>query len=218
MGNRAGYRECEALALFRAIYYNVTNMETIQEGSKKQHGIETIENPIRKEEFDLYLAWKSLPSAFRNPPRMKNGDQPTVREFASALGIEDEETLALMELKTQGDFAKKYGVDASTLTGWNKLIARRDLLADTRQWALGLTKNVLLAVYNSALKGNFLNAKLFFQVVNEWQEKVKVDHRYEGVTEFIVNVIPNGTNKHQNQVGSDGEASRSVAIPDGQGN
>lgn len=118
--------------------------------------------------FPVYALWRSLPRSILK--------QVSQEELIDRFGFDDPQVLDLVQLHTQGDFADKYGININTLTDWNKKLNENDPLAEARGWALGLTKNVVLSMYNHAVrKGNAELYKLFFKVVNEWQEKIKID-------------------------------------------
>jgi len=50
------------------------------------------------------------------------------------------------------DFSKKYNVENSTLTNWNKLIDKKETVSETRRWANKLTINILFALYRKNLE------------------------------------------------------------------
>ena len=78
--------------------------------------------PYKSREFELYVIWKALPPIYRGREE----------EVLKKLGIEDREALDLLQLKNQGNFAEKYGIDAGTLTDWNKKIREGNLTAPYR--------------------------------------------------------------------------------------
>jgi transposase-like protein len=130
------------------------------------------------DQFAKFVMWCSVPSLLRYPPANKGGSRPTPREFAENMGIEDEAVLELIEIKTQTEFAAKYGVDQKTLYNWKQKMQERDVMADLRQWAKPLTRNVALSLYNKAIRGGLPDHyKLFFQIVNGWSEKIRIDKR-----------------------------------------
>jgi hypothetical protein len=118
--------------------------------------------------YEVYALWRSLPVSILS--------QVSRDELVNRFGIDDENVANLVQIKTQTAFAEKYDLSIDTLTDWNKKIREKDPLIEARQWALSLTKNVVLSLYNHAIrKGNAELYKLFFKVVNEWQEKIKID-------------------------------------------
>ena len=107
------------------------------------------------------------------------------------MGIDDEMIISLMDIKTQGAFAKQYGVDEDTLTNWNKKLAQEDGMDDLRMWAKKMSKNVALALYNNAIrKGYAPEVKLWFQLVEQWEEKAKLDVKHHVAT-IEYETVPN---------------------------
>ena len=95
----------------------------------------------------------------------------------------------MINIKTQSEFAKIYGVENSTLSNWNKLIQKREIIPDTRRWAQQLTKNILFKLYKNALDtANPQSIKLWFQVVHGWNPNQKQEAGYQGVTEFNISL------------------------------
>ena len=96
-----------------------------------------------KREFEMYKVWKSL------PPMLKGKPVVNLRKF----GIEDEDLLSLLQIKTQTEFAEHYGVgDLGTLTDWNKRIRDEGSHDDIHLWARQLTPNVMFALYKNIMK------------------------------------------------------------------
>lgn len=145
---------------------------------KKQTGV----HQKNAELFETYALWRSLPM-----PILK---QMTPEQIREKMGFDDDDVLELCDIKTQNEFAAKYGVHYTTISEWNKLIRERDPLYEAKGWARGLAKNVVLSMYNHAIrKGNPLLMKLFFQVINDWEESSKVKMT-PGDIEFFIDVMP----------------------------
>lgn len=146
---------------------------------------------IKVYEYNKYKVWKAIPSLLRNPPMDKiTRTRPDPREFAIAMGIEDEETLELIDIPTQKAFAVRFGLSEDTLVDWNKTAGLQNTMEQVRAWATHLTKNVVLALYNNAIrKGNMMEVKLWLQVVEGWEEKQKVDHAYLGVAGIQYEIV-----------------------------
>lgn len=137
----------------------------MKKGSKSNTNIAVREENL--ETFETYALWKSLPiSVISQVPR---------DELSSKFGIDDDRVLDLAEIRTQLAFADKYGINKATLVAWNKKILERDPLIEAKNWAVNLTKNVVLSLYHHAIrKGNAHLYKLFFQIVNDWEEKSRI--------------------------------------------
>lgn len=125
---------------------------------------------FKKEQvWQLYVLWKALPFHLRGVA-VKDLDQ---------LGVDrDDEVLReLAAIKTQGAFAKKYGLDRATLTRWNKAIDERDALGDVRNFAKRLTKNVIMAHYKGATSQSrtaSADRKLWYQFIEKWNEQFEL--------------------------------------------
>ena len=135
-------------------------------------------NPYKKDVYETYTLWRSIPAFMR---------QAKHKDIAEQLHIEEPLVLELVAIRTQGEFAKKYGVEQSTLSNWNKLMEKRDPLADTRQWAGGLVKNLLFKLYMNALKtGDPRAIELFLRAGCGWNPNEKKQSEYKGVTQFNI--------------------------------
>lgn len=129
-----------------------------------------------QETFAKYVAWKTMPSLLRRPPKNKDGTTPDMEEFAASLGIDDPEQTALLMIRTQSEFAEKYDIHPDTLTDWNAKVKERDLFADLREFALPLHKNVMLSLYNKTIRGGLPeHYALWFKVFAQWSEKMQID-------------------------------------------
>lgn len=136
-----------------------------------------------KELYELYALWRSLPISIL---RTMSPDQ-----LYSRMGIDDPMMLELSQIHTQGAFCEKYNIHASTLSEWNKLIRLRNPLHDAKMWAQTLAKNAVMAMYNHGIrKGNPMMLKLFFQVVNDWEESSKLNVPQGNVTFVFKEIDP----------------------------
>mgnify|MGYP001573280773 FL=1 len=67
----------------------------------------------KKQEFESYIMWLSMPAILRGQPRH------VIEKF----GIDDELAMSLLEIKTQKEFANRFGIkDFGTLSAWNKRV------------------------------------------------------------------------------------------------
>lgn len=140
---------------------------------EKQNPPEKNIGVYKEKEFDMYCIWKSL------PPMIISPNKGTVDQVLEQLRIDDPMLIELAHIRTQGDFAELYGVEKSTLTEWNKLINKRDTLADIRIWAKRLSKNVILSMYNNAMKSDakaYKDRENFLKVIEGWSDKLDVKH------------------------------------------
>ena len=111
----------------------------------------------RKQDFNSYVLWKSLPSFLKGQPKV----------MLEKFGIADELAVELLQIKTQGEFATKFGIkDPGTLTDWNKRIEKEGLLTSINSWARSLTPNVVLALYKNASKnGKAQEVRAWFEII-----------------------------------------------------
>lgn len=113
-------------------------------------------DPYKKQVYETYALWKSLPSFLKGQPRV------ALEKF----GIEEETMFELLGIKTQLVFSKTYDVDVSTLTEWNKRLEKEGLIKDINSWARKLTPNVVFALYKNIVKsGRAHEVKAWFEIV-----------------------------------------------------
>jgi hypothetical protein len=97
----------------------------------------------KEEEYEMYAYWKFLPVQLRGLPE----------ESIKKLGIDDEDVLFLLAIKTQRQFAAEFGIkDLGTLTDWNKRLMKENSLPYIRFWSKFLDGNVVFAHYKKILQ------------------------------------------------------------------
>ena len=138
--------------------------------------------PYKKDVFDAYATWRSIPACMRNNP---------ANEMAKELTAEDALFGELLKVRNQSEFAQKYGVENSTLTNWNKLIEKNDPFSEVRMWGKKFTKDVLFALYRHTLEtGDAESVRLWLQVIEKWtyqKGKAEIPERkYEPVKFTII--------------------------------
>ena len=164
-------------------------------------------NPYKEDLFELFCKWRALPYQFKFPPKDKAGNRPTSEDFCAMMGIESKTILELVEIKNQKQFCEKYGTAESTLAEWNKNRKMRDNLADMRYWAKEMSRTVLMSLGNTASrKGRSFDVKLWFQLVEGWEEKQRVEHNYQGVQ--VIEILD--ADDEKNKVATNEETTRSV--------
>ncbi len=112
----------------------------------------------KKQEFESYVLWRSMPSILRGQPR----------HVIEKLGVDDELAMSLLEIKNQTEFAKRFGIkDLGTLTEWNKRINENGgLMKDIVGWAKKLTPNVISALYRETTKnGRAAEVKAWMEII-----------------------------------------------------
>jgi hypothetical protein len=122
-------------------------------------------NISKQKEYETYVMWKSLPSILYGQEEKK----------LSRLGL-DETTMELLKIKTQTEFAYRYKLALSTLSGWNQNedLGKR-VSAARKKWAKGLTSNVMGAFYEKILKhGDAGRVELWFKLNEDYREKIQI--------------------------------------------
>jgi hypothetical protein len=112
----------------------------------------------KKQEFESYVLWRSMPSILRGQPR----------HVIEKLGVDDELAMSLLDIKNQTEFAKRFGIkDLGTLTEWNKRINENGgLMKDIVGWAKKLTPNVISALYRETTKnGRAAEVKAWMEII-----------------------------------------------------
>jgi len=115
-------------------------------------------------------------------------------EFVKFIGLPRVLRVKEFGFNEQRDFAKKFNVAEQTLSRWKKKKGFwKDVAKITKNWARGKTPNVLLALYNKAIKeGDAKEAKVWFQYVEDWAEKHGVELGLdEEIDEIRFHVIRN---------------------------
>ena len=113
-------------------------------------------DPYKKQVYETYALWKSLPSFLKGQPRV------ALEKF----GIEEEAIFELLGIKTQLAFSKAYEIDVSTLTEWNKRLEKDGLILGINAWARKLTPNVIFALYKNIIKsGRAHEVRAWFEII-----------------------------------------------------
>jgi hypothetical protein len=122
--------------------------------------------PNKSHEYDLFCIWSSLPAFIKTQPE---------EVLKGKLGIDDIMLLELASIKNRTQFSAKFGVDMDTLAVWGRHIDQNPNVEDIKKWAKKLTKNVVMGVYNQAIKKGGENARLWVKWVEDWKETSAVD-------------------------------------------
>lgn len=147
--------------------------------------------------YETYCLWRSLPMAFIYEKK-SDGSELLPEEIQEKHGIEDETIISLIGIRNQTQFCERFNVAKNTLSNWNKHVKTRDVLMDIRRWATAFTKNVTKSLYDNAMsKGgtSFKDRENFFKVVNNWNEKLAVEHN---VGESLLDILKKGLSKNAN--------------------
>lgn len=160
--------------------------------------------PYKSDIYETYKVWRFLPSFFKNPPKdKKTGSRLSIEDYAEGMGVDDPQVIELMKIRSQTQFSEVFNVSPETLVIWNKKIKEDKSMNELRNWAIDLSKNVLASLYRKAVtKGDALEVKLWFQLVNEWEEKQTLVHKFTPIQtiEIFRDVNEQQPNNQQNQL------------------
>ena len=111
----------------------------------------------------------------KNPPANKPIEY---LEFVKFIAVPQ----VMRELKTQGDFSKKFEVSETTLSEWKARDGFWDDVAKQRRlFFKDKTSNVVASIYRAALESSPADRKLWLQYIEEWSEKQELEHKGEGL-------------------------------------
>jgi len=163
--------------------------ETNQNDSESSH--------IRQKEFEFYRVWRNM-----SPLLKIQSDESLI-----AAGIE-EWMIEIIKLENQNAFAEKFKVNKDTLTIWNKELDE-DQFEDRFAWAKHLTKNMLMALYRSALKkASAEQIKIWFQLVENWvpvtETKIEDSRETTKTRNNLYEIMEKWSNDEANKGNSDG--------------
>ena len=124
----------------------------------------------KKPEFQSYIIWKSLPAMLRG----------LSVENLNKLGINDELSISMLEIKTQTAFAKKFKVKVATCSEWNNILIDDNLIHDSiLRWAKMITPNVIMALGKKAVKtGNAQEVMAWEKLIEDYTDKSETIHGF----------------------------------------
>ena len=115
---------------------------------------------------ETFKAWLLMPRTF-----LGAGEH-----VLNALGIREPEVMELFGIKSQSEFATRFGVAEPTLSHWKREMHRGSDFQDFRVQMQQLTKNVMGALYRKTIEdGDAARVKLWMQVVEGWNERIVQD-------------------------------------------
>lgn len=102
-------------------------------------------------------------------------------EFITFMAIPDVLRAELLEVKTHGDFSKKYRVNEDTLTAWKKRVGFwEDVITVRKDFFRARTANVILALETKSLDPNKVqgqDVRVLLTYTGEYSEKVENEHK-----------------------------------------
>ena len=104
---------------------------------------------------------------------LKGANRDTLEKF----GIDDDLSISLLEIKTQTEFAKRFGIKRATCSEWNKILVDDNLIYDgIKKWAKMITPNVIMALGKTAVRtGKAPEVMAWGKMVENWSEKSQVE-------------------------------------------
>jgi hypothetical protein len=113
----------------------------------------------------------------RKKPVQKEAEYQEVVRFTAISRVFREKEFGY---NSDGDFAKKYKVNPSTLSAWKKDNNFWNEVKNlTKTWGKDRTPDVILALYKKIIKdGGAAEVKLWLQYVDGWDEKSDVNVHY----------------------------------------
>jgi len=110
---------------------------------------------------EAFKAWLLMPRTFLGADE----------RILGMLGIREPDVIELYGIRTQTEFAARFGIAEPTLSHWKREMQRNDDFRDFRTQMQQLTKNVMGALYRKTLEeADAARVKLWLQVVEGWHE------------------------------------------------
>jgi hypothetical protein len=156
------------------------SMDIIKRIPKKSES-EVVFNPYKGHEYRLFLIWRSLPVTLRG----------ISEEDAENRGVKDPEIIELIQLRTLGDFAERFGISRDTLTDWkNKPVPDEFVMIDWRYWAREFTPEVVHHLLEGIREKKKADAiKLWFQTVDGFVEETSVNNKATDALDAVAELI-----------------------------
>lgn len=156
------------------------SMDITRRIPKKSETVEVF-NPYKGQEYRLFLIWRSLPVTLRG----------ISSEDAESRGVKDPELMELIQLKTHGDFAKRFGISMDTLTDWKKKdVPDEYKIIDWRYWAKEFTSEVVHHLLESIREKKKADSiKLWLQTVDGFVEETSVNNRANDALDAVSDLI-----------------------------
>lgn len=180
------------------------SMDITRRIPKKSESVEVF-NPYKGQEYRLFLMWMSLPVTLRG----------ISSEDAELRGVKDPELMELIQLKTHGDFAKRFGISMDTLTDWKKKPVPDEFkMIDWRYWAKEFTPEVVHHLLEGIRTNKKADAiKLWLQTVDGFVEETNVNNRANDALDAVSELIDSVNRKAEASVGQHSNTSDSEQPP-----
>ncbi len=115
---------------------------------------------------EVFKLWLVMPDNFKGAPE----------RITQLLGISDDTTLELLNIKSMQQFALEFGVHPPTLSRWRKEFEDGDdFMLEVRRQMKTLTKNFMGALYRKGIEeGDAARFMAWMKVVEGWREQVGI--------------------------------------------
>lgn len=159
---------------------NYKSMDIVRKIPKKSESEQPF-NPYKGQEYRLFLIWQSLPVTLRG----------ISVEDAESRGVKDPELVELIQCRSMGDFAERFGISRDTLTDWKKQPVPEELQQiDWRYWAREFTPEVVHHLLEGIREKKKADAiKLWFQAVDGFVEETAVNNKATDALDAVAELI-----------------------------
>lgn len=129
---------------------------------------------LRKAEYNLFIEFMAVPRAVRK----------------DVFGFVNE-----------GEFAKKYNLSQDTLTDWKEIDGFWDqVLLKLSKWGHTRSPDVMGSLLKNIIQnGNAAEVKLWWQIIEEWEEKIKNKLDFDGANIALVEFIGKDNENKENK-------------------
>lgn len=119
-------------------------------------------NPSKKDVYDTFVLWYSIPLALKNLSQME-------REKMNLSDV----VMELTTIRSQDQFCKKYNVSRMTILEWKKKTPWSEIDTGMKTWMKMLTANWRLAVYKKTMSTGSASEAMFLEkIVNDYTDKI----------------------------------------------
>lgn len=180
------------------------SIDMIRKSAKKQE-TKPVFNPYKDQEYRLFITWRTLPVTLRG----------ISSEDAELRGIKDPELLELIQLKTHGDFSKRFQISMNTLTEWkNQPVPDEFKTIDWRYWAREFTSEVIHHLLESIRdKKKADSIKLWLQTVDGFVEETSVNTKANDALDEVAKLIDSVNRKADSSDGQSDSQEDDTAQP-----
>ena len=106
------------------------------------------------------------------------------------------------EIRTEGEFAKKFNLNKDTLTSWKQRdVFQKDVDKQIRKWGSDKTPDVIAALYRTILQdGKAAEVKLWLQFIKNWKEGMVLDTNIYEKTNPLMDILDNLDESTRNKI------------------